>query len=196
MRYRNEISRIILGLEEKASAVSKQDDYIDETLLLRRRMDSDDFNFLVTLLQFPFDSILRKFFTCSWYQFITMDGSIRSDGVIMDGTDIGILNKLPVTLPYIRSWSPPQFILATKLRRDFLDAIFISGNKNKEEMAYPDEFLKSIEPHASRLFPCFFWCCINAGESAKALVIRCFTGSCFEFLDENVVHKIGGLDFR
>ncbi len=124
-------------------------------------MGSDAFKFYLTLLRFPTNEILSKFFSCNSCVSTIPDGSLRWSGVVMDGTATGILSKLPrfemstKVLPSVKSTKQLQFTLGRKLHRDFLDSIFTSAKRNEGKIVYCVDHLRSVAPDANELYETF-----------------------------------------
>ena len=92
-------------------------------------------------LSFPKDDNVFKLFSCSKCERTLDDGSKRMNGVVMDGSAVGILGKLPkfqridFQMNVIPRIADRQYIMGVSKSRRFIDAIMIS-EKNADCAGY------------------------------------------------------------
>ena len=83
-----------MSWKKKACATSARKHYVDLEPSLKRRMGNRAISLYLKTLGFPSDSILNSFISCTSCFRIQGDDFKRWDGVVMDGTATGILEKL------------------------------------------------------------------------------------------------------
>ena len=188
--------------KRKTHAVSIRDSIIDDPTVLQRRMANGAFSMYLKLLQFPTDDVLRKIFSCKTCQTSLEDGTTRWEAVVIDETATGILNKLPgferptQVLLFMNKTSHLQFLLLTKVHRDFLDAIFVAAKRNEGRIEYNVEYLKSVQQHADGLILFFMRTCTSHHAEENVEADRCFITRCLGVNGGRFTHKIMDLDVR
>ena len=188
-----------LSWKRKSHAVSMEDVIIDELPLLQRRMSNDAFKIYLQLMAFPVRGVLAKLSSCRTWQSLMEGGSSKWEAVIMDGTVTGILKKLPrfqrptEIFPSMKSTSHLQFILQTKMQRDFLDAIFMSA-KRKKGISYSSQSIHNLYVRKSSVRCLTSWSQPHIGRARATLLL--FAISCFLVYQRwrNLIHKIKDLD--
>lgn len=96
-----------------------------------RQRGNEAFNSFLMTLCFPKDQDVFELFSCATCERTMKDGSKRIDGVVMDGSAVGILGKLPnfqrVThqINAVSRIADREYIMRTSTSRRFIDSIMV-----------------------------------------------------------------------
>ena len=114
------------------------------------------------LLRFPNSTDLFQLFSCESCTVKDSSGNERMGAVVMDGTALGILGKLPVfervssTAPPVPHISKQQFIMKKPKNRAFVDGILISARQNLIDAEFTPNIAPKLRAMRGSLFQRFF----------------------------------------
>ena len=100
----------------------------------RRRQSSTCFMEFFSLLHFPSESVLSSLFSCSTCEKPYAGNTKRLDGVVMDGTAVGILKRLPLfqrptqIVPKAERYTKPQYLFRQSKMTHLADRLFMVGS--------------------------------------------------------------------
>ena len=168
----------------KAMMCSVELHRIGELGKLNRQVANDAFAAFLCTLQFPSEQDLSRLFSCSTCEKELPSGERVMDGVVMDGTAVGILDKLPqfqrdinLILPVPRV-PDRQYIMRTAKYRAFIESVLLSARHANDDGVFSvplkTKLWKSKEELISRFF---FLPSIND----EALPVASFMVSAFEY---------------
>ena len=113
-------------------------------------------------LTFPNQSDLNDLFSCKTWERVSSDGRKRFDGIVMDGTAMGILGNLPNFVrikshfPRVPNISNRQYIMRTPRLRHLVDSIMVSAKLSSGLTTFEFPLNKSLWDKKEYLLNQFF----------------------------------------
>ena len=167
---------------EKASTTSSEMLWVDQPILLKRRMGNVGFNAFLKTLRFSNNLDLTELFSCRTCLIGDGNGNNQWTGVVIDGTGTGtgILNKLPRfhrpthVVPKMKGNSSAQYIMAPFSLREFADMVFNLAKKYDEADMFNEELSSLTGKHRAHSADAFFGNLPLTKEFSCAYIPRLF----------------------
>jgi len=149
---------------------------------ISRQNANEAFSEFLLKLRFPREEDLHQLFSCATCEKETLDGQKRMDGIVMDGTALGILGTLPNfnrainVVEAVQRVPKRQYIMPTPIYRGFVDSILSSAMRAHGAVAFTVDLKKALWDKRNTLIPLFFTETDNTND--ETYVVRKFISLC------------------
>ena len=154
----------------KSSTTTAEFHTIESAPSVNRQTGNEALCRFLMLLRFPNSCDFTELFTCNECTNRDLPGKERMDTVVMDGTALGILGKLPPfernssIVPAVSRIPRHKYIMRTPKNRAFVDGIFLSARKNVMESKFNPALHRKFNSIKVGLYKTFFQEDLSSGQ--------------------------------